>query len=329
MTKIAIIGGGLSGLTLASLLKAKADITLFEKARGVGGRMATRRTDLYAFDHGAQYFTARTSAFQAFLNPLIAQGLITRWTPHTAIFEGDKMTALKNWADDEPRYVANPGMNALVKYMADDFNVILNTRITGLARKQHWFLHDENGGTHGAFDWVIFTQPAPQTAELIPPDFKQRDLIQSTTMRPCFSLMLGLSKPLSLPFQAAFINNADLSWLALNATKPARDAQAPTVLVHSSAAYAAAQTDADRAAVTTHLLALTTKYVALDVQDITHQLLHFWRYAQNATPCALGFLSDDDLNIGVCGDWLCGGRVEGAYTSAFHLAHHLTPFLTA
>ena len=38
MTTIAIIGSGLSGLTVANKLRDYATITLFEKSRGVGGR---------------------------------------------------------------------------------------------------------------------------------------------------------------------------------------------------------------------------------------------------------------------------------------------------
>ena len=59
MKKIAIIGAGISGLTLAHQLKAHADIVVFEKARGVGGRMSTRYGDQFEFDHAAQFFTAR------------------------------------------------------------------------------------------------------------------------------------------------------------------------------------------------------------------------------------------------------------------------------
>ena len=50
---IAIIGAELSGLSLASFLKDHAAISIFEKARGVGGRMSTRYTDDFQFDHGA------------------------------------------------------------------------------------------------------------------------------------------------------------------------------------------------------------------------------------------------------------------------------------
>jgi predicted NAD/FAD-binding protein len=40
MTRIAILGAGVSGLTVANNLKNHAEITIFEKARSVGGRMS-------------------------------------------------------------------------------------------------------------------------------------------------------------------------------------------------------------------------------------------------------------------------------------------------
>ena len=42
MKKIAIIGAGLSGLTAATQLREHAEVTVFEKSRGPGGRMETR-----------------------------------------------------------------------------------------------------------------------------------------------------------------------------------------------------------------------------------------------------------------------------------------------
>jgi renalase len=42
----------------AALARAGAAVRLFDKGRSIGGRMAQRRVDTYAFDHGAQYFSA-------------------------------------------------------------------------------------------------------------------------------------------------------------------------------------------------------------------------------------------------------------------------------
>lgn len=76
MTKlrIAIVGAGISGIILANELKKVAAVKIFEKSRGVGGRMSTRYSEQFSFDHGAQCFTARTKAFQKFLQPHIVKG---------------------------------------------------------------------------------------------------------------------------------------------------------------------------------------------------------------------------------------------------------------
>ena len=71
MLTIAIIGAGISGLTAANILKDVAKVTVFEKSRGVGGRIATRRAEPFYFDHGAQFFKARTEDFQSFIKPMI------------------------------------------------------------------------------------------------------------------------------------------------------------------------------------------------------------------------------------------------------------------
>jgi len=55
---IAVVGAGMAGITCArTLQQAGHQVTVFEKSRGLGGRMATRDSAFGSFDHGAQYFT--------------------------------------------------------------------------------------------------------------------------------------------------------------------------------------------------------------------------------------------------------------------------------
>jgi len=76
MVKIAIIGAGISGLALANTIKNNADVELFEKSRGFGGRVATRRANDFNFDHGAQFFKAKTLEFQNYIQPMLDQNII-------------------------------------------------------------------------------------------------------------------------------------------------------------------------------------------------------------------------------------------------------------
>lgn len=327
MTKIAIIGAGLSGLTLARLLQDRADITVFEKARGVGGRMSTRRALPYFFDHGAQYFTARTKAFQAFLHPLIKAQLVQPWYARYARFDGKQILERVNWSDEETRYVGTPSMNSMAKYLAEGLDLNLNTRVTSLIQQDRWHLYDADGADKGDFDWVVSTIPSPQASQLLPPEFKYHAKVSATKMQACFALMFGFSNDIQLEFDAAHVTNSDISWLAVNSHKPDR-AHHPTVIVHSSAAYAQAHIDDNHEDVRQHLCAEASRIVGHDLSSAAHQTVHGWRYANNATRDPLPVLIDPYLRLAACGDWCLGGRIEGAFTSAHDLANALKEHLS-
>ena len=323
MIKIAIIGAGLSGLTFAHLLQDYADITLFEKARGVGGRMSTRRAEPYFFDHGTQYFTARTKRFQDFIQTLIGKGIIERWNARYVKFIGNQIIEKRNWLDEEPRYVGVPGMSHIAKFLAQGLNIHCNKRITSLNRQGTWQLIDEAGQQSQGFDWEICTAPPPQAVDLLPDSFKYHADIQVIKMRACFSLMLGFEQSLPLDFEAAHVTDSDLSWIAVNSHKPQRP-DLFTLMVHSSEDYAEAHIDDDRDQVIKHLINETSHIIGQDVSQANYKNIHGWRYANNADKKQKNSVFiDQDIKLAACGDWCLGGRVEGAFTSAYNLTKYI------
>ena len=319
MRKIAIIGAGIAGLTAAHQLKQHAEITIFEKSRGVSGRASTRYANPYYFDHGAQYFTVRTTAFENFIQPLLQSGKIQRWNAHYVRFDGTHIIEHKDWRDEAPRYVAVPGMNALAQHFAEGLTIHLNTHIESLQKKDQWQLQDQNHTCYDGFDWVISTLPAPQAAVLLPVDFEHHAYVQSVQMRACFSLMLGFEEALPIEFQAAYVDHSDLSWIALNSSKPGRSA-VPTLMVHSSEDYAEKHYNDDRTSSLNHLCQITRNTIGYDVSRAHFKGIHGWRHANNAQWEHSPILIDTRLKLAACGDWCLGGRVESAFTSAHDLA---------
>ena len=65
LMRVAVIGAGLTGLTCASrLMRAGMDVRVFDKGRGLGGRLASRRLENgLRFDHGATYVETDDPAF--------------------------------------------------------------------------------------------------------------------------------------------------------------------------------------------------------------------------------------------------------------------------
>ena len=66
MQDVLIIGTGMAATALASTLAGKARVTLVEKSRGFGGRMATRRREGFEFDHGAQFSLRARQSLSSF-----------------------------------------------------------------------------------------------------------------------------------------------------------------------------------------------------------------------------------------------------------------------
>jgi renalase len=323
MKRIAIIGAGISGLTAARFLKDLAEITLFEKARGPSGRVSTRREDPYAFDHGAQYFTARTKPFQDFIQPLLNDGIISRWNAKYVRLNGNQIVERRNWADEEPRYVGVPGMNQVGKYLANGLDIRYQRRIVSIENTDKWALTDTDVQEFSNFDWVISTVPAPQALELLPHKFKHYEEIKAIEMKACFSLMLALEDSLPLEFEAAHVSNSVLSWIAVNSHKPERP-ENYTLLVHSSEEYAETHLHDDREKLMQELIEETSRIIGHDLGGSKHMNLHGWHFANNADRNQLSHpFIDTKQKLAACGDWCLGGRVEGAFTSAYNLANEM------
>lgn len=311
--KIAIIGAGLSGLVLAERLTSQHQVTLFEKARGPGGRMSTRRANRHGFDHGAQYFTAQTQEFQAFIESWKDQGLIAAWPDSIELQGGAKVS-------DKEKWVAAPGMNAVCKALAKSAHVQTGFEITGLDQDAAgWRLFDKMGSHVGPFDWVISTAPAPQTAALFPEEFSGYDALGKVRMSGCFALMLGFESPLDLPWQALKSGTPPIGWIALNSGKPRRSND-PSLIIQSSNDWADAHIEDDPDEVSVTLLAAASDLTGLDLSNAVQSSLHRWRYAATPEPAGVPFLKDAGMKLAACGDWCLGSKVEAAFLSATALA---------
>jgi predicted NAD/FAD-dependent oxidoreductase len=318
--RIAIIGAGIAGLSLASRLRDRAEVTVFEKSRGVSGRMSTRYADPFQFDHGAQYFTARNVSFQAFLAPFLADGTVQAWSPKVITLARGETPYKRDWF--EPHYVAAPRMNRLCQRLAEGLDVRVGVEIRPLSPRstEGWWLRDATDGTHGPYDWVISTAPAAQTATLLPPEFSCHEQVRAVRMEGCYSLLVGMAEPLPVAWDVAVVKDSPLAWIAANHSKPGREATAPSLLAQSTPDWAEAHINEDVPAMQALLLAEMQAVTGLDLSAPAHLATHRWRYASVAAPAGEPFLLDEQRQLAACGDWCLAGRVESAWVSADALA---------
>jgi len=316
MTKIAIIGAGLAGISLARALPEHADITIFEKSRGIGGRMATRYAGDYEFDHGAQFFTAKTENFSKLISDQKITGNIREWAADIALFNGARETS-------SDKFVASPRMNTLCKTLAEGLDVRRGVHINKLDRTDNvWHLQDTAGETYDPFEWVISAAPAPQASALLPAAFSGHARLETVRMSGCFALMLGFATEIELPWPAARIAGSSVGWITLNSEKPGRQSAA-SLLIQSSNDWAEVHLEDDPDDIQAILLKDAADLLNIDLGTAAHTAFHRWRYAATPTPAGTEFLLDESNQLAVCGDWCLGSRVEAAFTSGQKLGERL------
>jgi len=326
--KIAIIGAGLSGVLLGQSLSPMADVTIFEKSRGVGGRMCTRYADPFYFDHGTQFFTARTKKFNQFIKPYIDGGIISEWAGKVITFNENKSISNRIWF--EPHYVANPNMNYLCKKISEQLNIVVNTEIAPLPQRKSngWSLTDKTGADIGLFDMVISTAPPEQTARLFGEYLPKDCPIRTVEFQGQYTLMLGFKKPWENKWIAARINNSPLEWISINSTKPKRNRDITSILIHSTADWADAHMDDNVDESGTFLLNEFSKLTGIDCTTSDFFATHRWKYAHKKGDKIFEPFYDTPNKLIAIGDWSSASRIEDIWISATKLSKLLITTLS-
>lgn len=320
LSSVAVIGAGLAGLSLARrLTSAGVAVTVYDKGRVPGGRVATRRTDFGRLDHGAQYFTARDPAFVGLARGWEEAGVIARWQGHLVTLSGGRVDP----APTEERWVGVGGMSTIGRHLAEGLDVRTGVRIVRTERHtEGWILETEQERVGKGFDTLVVAVPPAQAVPLLGASPTLTALAASARMSPCWAVLLGFEAPLEVGFDGAFVSEGPLAWVARDASKPGRGG-GETWVLHASPEWSQAQVELPADAVHEPLVAAFASLLApLRVVPTAWQA-HRWLYARPIEPLAAGRPFDTEAALAVCGDWCRGPRIEAACLSGLALADQL------
>ena len=314
----AIIGAGISGLSAArSLLANGLQVTVFEKSRGPGGRMATRRIDSKAFDHGAQYFTVRDARFHRQVESWIQSGIVSEW-------DGEIGTLLRGTylPKDVPtvRYVGTPRMSSITRHLSKDIDIRYTTRVQRVNfASRKWQLADADSIDLGSYDALIVTTPPLQALPFLDQSPSLKLQVDKVNMLPCWAAMVSFAHSLEIPFDGLFVHENPLSWICRNSNKPGRPQQEAWIL-HASPDWSILHLEDEPNDILHNLLTNFFETTGLIPIEPTFATAHRWRYALAEHPLQTEHLWDAELRLAICGDWCNGSRVEGAYLSGIAAA---------
>ena len=323
--RAAIIGAGVAGLNLARRLSARdIDVQLFEKARGPSGRLSTRRAEGGQFDHGAQYLTARDPVFRAQLEEWVARDVLAPWSGRIVRIGADAASSEEPaLAESKQRFVGKPRMSALARDLLGDLPIELGVRIERADREgSRWSLRSEQGEVYPGFDALLLAVPAPQAVPFLERVPATRAKVEGVVMWPCHAVMLRFEQALDAGFEGAFVEGPELSWVALDSSKPGRGPDA-CWLLHSQAAWSAANVDLASDDVIRALLGGFERALGRSLPAVAFASAHRWLYARTGSALTERAIWHPEEGLGLCGDWLRGDRVEDAYLSGEALAEQV------
>jgi len=324
--RVVVIGAGLSGLIAARDLASHGfDVTVLDKGRGVGGRLATRRVGSPAtavFDHGAQFFTVRSPEFARDVDEWTRAGVVREWC--------------RGFGDDDghARYVGVDGMASIAKHLARELDVRTNTLVFAIRRggASPWDVVLDDATVLPA-QAVVVTCPLPQTysllvsAELeIPPALLTADYDRT------LALLAVLDRPATIGRHGGWQNpNATFSWIGDNYAKGV--SVVPAVTFHASPQWSLDHWDDDHEHAHAALKLAAAEFLA-NCSIVTSEFKR-WRFATPTSiwpePCHV--VTIDSMQgpgvIALAGDAFAGPKVEGAALSGAAAAERVRAELAA
>jgi len=313
--KVAVVGAGIAGLSAARALHGRGHIVrVFDRAQTVGGRCATRvmhalelprgLSGEVAFDHGAQYFTVRDDRFGEVAAEWERDRVIAKWTGRIVAFDGG------GWDDleaDTRRYVGTPSMKAIATQLANGLDIVLGETVESLTPLL------------AAFDHVIVALPA-DLAKLLVAEVPALASQVTVAMTSCWTVVAAFEERVPARFDAGFVTNSPLRWIARNSSKPKRNWKIDTWVLHASSLWSDAHPHDPPEDVGSFLMEAFDDLIPAGLPRAFHASVHRWRYASADPALAVGAMHDAESRITLCGDWCKGSRIEDAYLSGLEAA---------
>ncbi len=258
----------MAGLTAArQLVQQGWTVTVLDKGRGLGGRLATRRLSGGRADHGAQVIRSTTATFSDWLTSADVQTALTKWPVDPA----------------GTGWVGRDGMNRVAKQLATGLTIETEQTVVAVQVNETGWRIETDSGQSFRGNALLCTIPAPQAQALF---IDQSNLLGPTDQRilqtiqyePCLAVLVALNRASLIPAPGGlWLDRPDIAWVADNQQKGISP-DVPTVTILASTAFSRTHLDDDLNAAGQQLLEQLTDW--LPAETITSVQVHRWRYSQ-------------------------------------------------
>ena len=315
MINIGVIGAGMAGITCANYLFSKGfKVTVYEKSRGLGGRMATKRINSeLSIDHGVQYINVNTPAFKKYLDQCISNGYAEHWAP-------SGMDA--QYLNQNKIFVGVPGMSSLLKMNSKELNIKFSLKVENIKKiKEKWIVSFEDSELREQFDLLVFAIPPIQVNQIIQGEDVLLKELSTVEIDPCWSLILITRNKLNCNDYNKFYSN-NIASIVYNSSKPKRNKLSNSYIIHSSPDWTNKNLLLERNEIELKIINILENQLNQKI-EIEYIKAHRWLYAQTKVPLGKSFLKNKDSTLYIGGDWCLGANVQAAFNSGLEIAEFI------
>ena len=314
MSNYCVIGSGISGATIASLLSKKNSVHIYDKARGPGGRSSFKRLNKSkGFDHGAQYISPKSIKFKKFIEKLLKKRILKIW-------RGKHIYLKKNKRENKNhiKIIGMKGNNDISKYLIKNIKCNFQSeleKIKFIDRK--WKLDFKNNQTK-YYDKLILTCPFPQLKKISRNFIKDPFIKQKIKMDANITVMIEIKKTNKIVSSYLF-NDKILGWAAKENSKKRFKSNNDLWTLQSTNLWANKKINKNKENKVINsniLIDRFFKLTGIKKTKILNSLNHGWKYSSNSRSLKVKSYWNTKLNLGICADWFVGPRVEAGWISA-------------
>ena len=327
-----IVGAGVSGLACAGLLEAAGRPALvLDRARGVGGRCATRRLEGQAIDHGPVFLHGRDPEFLEALAAVPAT-VLPGWP--AAVSGAGQPCQPEAFTPGERRLAFAEGVSAFPRHLATGLDVRLEQAVAAVEPDGDRVRVRTTGGEAHRAAAVVLAVAAEQALGLLaampspPPDVvSARALLEFSRSQACLALLaLYPDQAPRPPWQVCYPEASRVLQLVSHDSSKRPAPSRLALLLQARPAWSRAHLEDP--GWPQALLAEAARLVGPWASQPTITHAHRWSFARSdraaelAGPMLLAL--PGGARLGICGDRFApGGGVEGAWRSGIMLAERL------
>ena len=320
MNDFCIVGAGISGSTIANLLKNKYTIQVIDKAKGVGGRASNRRYNKsLSFDHGLQFISPKKKEFQKFISELEIKKILKKW-------QGLHLDLLSSKENLKSKYIGKNGNNDISKYLLKKTKIFLSSEVVDISNNLgYWTILLSNNNKIFSKN-LILTCPFPQVKFLAKKYLTKKVNNLNVKMQPNITVMCAFNNSKKINISSIKFKDNIISWASNENSKKRFNSTLNLWTIQCNLNWSKKNINLYKGQRKTLIKKVIKRFftlTGLNDSKIIYSKIHGWKYAYNFKHTSVKSYWSKKNRLGVCGDWFLGPKVENSWSSATDLFHKI------